>query len=727
MLRSLLSGGSGYGAVGGNNGAKPLPVPTPTPPPPCAVVSGSLYCAPTSDTAAQKVVYLTCTASVRTGDAPFSSELRVTRDVGEDGEADGDLPEVLVFGLDAGARFDVDDLRFSWCDRAGKKRYALDVDDADEAAGLREAVCRALWEKMNGEASTGVGMEELEKVLKKREEVRPSDLLRASGELVRADAELYIYDTAAECFKCRIQEAVVTINSAVAAEDGRRAFLFMVFEKGSGAAVVECEVDNSMSAQFFAQTTSLVWVVTTMADTDVDAIAEGEFDPTSQVCMSLKFHDADSFCRMQNQYAVCLYEVNNQVTMESMKLKDEDRAYIMASANEDYAPMEFVSDDESTREEDEEDASRMLQDDRPEARASLGGAADGFTNSQLAVAFNNDRTFVVRGDKLGVLSHAGRDGVEHRTTVTFADPEKLGATFKPSKILLHEKDSSMLVLDEADPTRVMRMDLERGEVVEQWGGNLTGGTDFRSLTLTEKYANLTHNQEFMGLNKNQLLRMDPRSKEFIVQSKKYAAGTRARLEAFATTGAGYIATASENGDIRMFDAVGKNAKTHLPGLGDRVRGIDVTEDGNFVLATTEKYLLVIDTRVKGETKSGFQKSMGKNKPQPIKLVVSPQDRAKHRIGEISFTTAHFNTGASLERSIVTSTGPFIVTWNFRAVKQGKKDAYQIKRFKDSIVADQFAYGNDGKIVITLPNDVTLNSFTPVRRNRRSSSGGGGRA
>jgi VID27 C-terminal WD40-like domain/VID27 PH-like domain len=695
-----------------------------------ATASGSLFVAPTADPTAQRLVYLSCAAAVRGGDAPFSAELRVSRVGDEEGDAEGEggaAPDVMVFALDAGARFDVEGGRFSWCDRAGKRRYALDLDDADEARGLRAEVCRGLWERMHGEGSAGVGEEELGSVLGRKEEMRPSDLLRASGELIRADAELYIYDTEAETFASRLKEVVVTINSAVADQDGRRAFLFMVFEKGGGGAVVECEVENAMSAQFFAQTTSLVWVVTTDPDADVDAIADGEFDPTNQVCMSLKFRDADSFCRVQNQYAVCLFEVNNQATMDSLKLKDEDRAYIMASASEDYEPMEVNSEDEDAREEAEELAGRTLQEDRPSARASLAGAADdGFVNSQLAVAYNNDRTFVVRGDKLGVLSHAGREGVEHRTTVTFADPGRAGASFRPSKILLHEKDSSMLLLDGADPTRVMRMDLERGEVVEQWGGGLTGGTSINALSLTDKYANLTHNQEFMGLNKNQLLRMDPRSKEFIVQSKRYAAGTRARLEAFATTGAGYIATASENGDIRMFDAVGKNAKTHLPGLGDRVIGIDVTEDGNFVLATTEKYLLVVDSRVKGEVKGGFQKSMGKNKPQPIKLTISPQDRAKHRMGDVSFTTAHFNTGTSLERSIVTSTGPFIVTWNFRAVKQGKKDAYQIKRFKDSIVADQFAYGNDGKIVITLPNDVTLNNFTPARRARRSSAAGGGR-
>lgn len=646
----------------------------------------------------------------------------------EDDDDDSDFPDVMVFALDAGARISVDDVRFSWCDRGGRKRYALDVDDGEEAAMLRRAVCEGLWEKMHSESCEGVEEEDLLAVLGRKEEVRPTDLLRAGGELVRGEAALYIYDTSEERFVLKMKEVVVTMNSAIDEEDGSRAYLLMVFDKGSGNAVVESEIDNDMGAQFHLQPKSLVWVVPMSGETggEGNKLEAGEYDPDTQVCMSVMFDEADTFMKMQNQLAMCLYEVNNQATMDSLKLKAEDRAYVMASANEDYEPMEIDSEDEEALAEEEELAGRTLREDRPEARASLAGAGDdGQVNSQLAVAYNNDRTFVVRGDQLGVLSHAGSDGVEHRTTVKFNDPTRSGQSFQPSKILLQGKDTSMLLLDEADPTRVLRMDLERGEVVEQWGTDRTGGINFNALTLTDKYANLTHNQEFMGLNKNGLMRMDPRTNQLVVQSKKYAAGTRARLEAFATTGAGYIATASENGDIRMFDAVGKNAKTHLPGLGDRVIGIDVTEDGCFILATTEKYLLVIDTRVKGEVKGGFQKSMGKNKPQPIKLTISPQDRTKHRMSDISFTTAHFNTGSSMERSIVTSTGPFIVTWSFRAVKQGKKDCYQVKRFKDSIVADQFAYGNDGKIVITLPNDVTLNSFAPAKRTRRSSAGGRG--
>lgn len=65
---------------------------------------------------------------------------------------------------------------------------------------------------------------------------------------------------------------------------------------------------------------------------------------------------------------------------------------------------------------------------------------------------------------------------------------------------------------------------------------------------------------------------------------------------------------------------------------------------------------------------------------------------------VNFTPAKFNVGEGLEKTIVTSTGPYIVTWNFRAVKAGRFTEYKIKRYDEDIVADNFTWGNDRDIV-----------------------------
>ena len=86
----------------------------------------------------------------------------------------------------------------------------------------------------------------------------------------------------------------------------------------------------------------------------------------------------------------------------------------------------------------------------------------------------------------------------------------------------------------------------------------------------------------------------------------------------ATTFNGGLAIGSLNGEIRLYKDVGQNAKTLLPGLGDPIRGIDMSIDGKWIVATTQTYLLLIPTLCENG-KTGFEHRMGKEKPNPKKL------------------------------------------------------------------------------------------------------------
>lgn len=667
---------------------------------PADAAAGSLYVTSTNADGSpqQKCVYMSCVAYVRSTAQQHSFELVVSRtEQTDDDHSDSVFPADVVFTIDSSARFECEHVRFAWNDRAAK-RYNLDIDEESDADLLRRDLAVALFQNLHGLEPGPNDEDELRHILVKPQPPKLSDLLETAGELLRVSGELFKFDVDANSFQSIASEVVVTINSAIVKEDNSRAYMMMVYQQDTGNRIMECEINNDMNGQFYTASLSIVWIL----NLDPDASNQSnprEIDPQSQICFSIKVENAEDYVRLRNQYSVCLYEVNNQASIDDLK-KDEDKLYVEDSIRDDVEPMDVDSDIEEV-----EDV-RQLRDEPPSHTASVDTVDDGMYNSHLAVSASNDRTFVVRGNKMGVFQ-TGDDGAQFKTMIEFKDPSKQGTLFNPSNIMLHEMDSSMLVLDPNDSTKLQRMDLERGEIVDTWSGDLMGNTPIKAVQRSEKYANLTDTKQFVGINQNQLLRMDPRSREFIVQSKKYAPGTRARLDCVATTGAGYLAVASENGDIRLFDQIGKNAKTHLPGLGDRIIGIDVSEDGNYVLASTARYLLIVDTRVKGEAKGGFLKSMGKNKPAPRKLTIKPEDVVKYKMGEISFTAAHFNTGPSLERSIVTSTGPYIVTWNFRAVKLGRMDSYKVKRYQDNIVADDFAYNNDGRIVVTLPNDVSV--------------------
>ena len=122
--------------------------------------------------------------------------------------------------------------------------------------------------------------------------------------------------------------------------------------------------------------------------------------------------------------------------------------------------------------------------------------------------------------------------------------------------------------------------------------------------------------------------------------------------------------------------LGQDAKTLLPGLGDAIIHLEVSRDGVWVLATTQTYLLLVKTEcLNGKT--GFEHRMGKEKPNPTKLQIKAKDIAKYAIKNIHFKPARFNNWSSAgeESSIVTSTGDFLVTWNFKRIKRGVLNDY----------------------------------------------------
>jgi hypothetical protein len=88
-------------------------------------------------------------------------------------------------------------------------------------------------------------------------------------------------------------------------------------------------------------------------------------------------------------------------------------------------------------------------------------------NSQLAVGYKHNRSFVVRGDKIGVFRHTDDDKLEFSATINNVGTLD-GQYFSPRKVMLHEQDFSMLLMREGEDKKIYKMDLEYGKVVEEY-------------------------------------------------------------------------------------------------------------------------------------------------------------------------------------------------------------------------------------------------------------------
>jgi hypothetical protein len=447
----------------------------------------------------------------------------------------------------------------------------------------------------------------------------------------------------------------------------------------------------------------------------------------------LRFKDQASLERFQQGVMQALWEQLNE--MKWTKAKESDRDYVLEAFQdltmEDAPDMpEEEAEEEESEDESQDDGQRSEHYDSDEEEEDVNlRDADGNVNSQLAVGFKNDRSFVVRGSKIGVFKHTDNNNLEFSTNISKVETPK-GKLFSPKKVMLHAEDRNLILQNGDDPNSLFRMDIETGKVVDEWKVH----DDIRVETFgpESKFSQLTSAQTFVGASSNALYRVDPRvagNKMVDADLKQYA--SKNDFSALATTEKGYIAVASNKGDIRMFDRLGINAKTHIPALGEAIIGLDVSADGRWVLATCRTYLLLIDAEQKdgkNEGKLGFEKPFAKDsKPQPRRLGLQPAHVAQfqHETKQpLSFTQARFNTGVdSEETSIITSTGPFIITWSMKKVIAGRKDPYTIKRYEENVMADNFRFNSDKNVIVALPNEVNMVAKRSFQKPTRESIAG----
>jgi hypothetical protein len=444
-------------------------------------------------------------------------------------------------------------------------------------------------------------------------------------------------------------------------------------------------------------------------------------DDGSAYSWLLRFKDTETLSRFQDGLLRALWEQLN--LMKWSKVKEQERDYVLDA----FGDLKLEGEEQVEEEPEEEEVEE--EDDEEEEDEDEQAPKDGEQNKMIAVGYKHDRSFVVRGSKIGVFKHTPNNHLEFSTNISRVETPK-GKLFSPKKVMLHKEDRNLILQNEEDANKLYNMDLEYGKVVDEY--NVHDDIPVVTFAPESKYAQMTGQDTFLGASHNALYRIDPRqagSKLVTSNMKQYV--SKNDFSAVATTEKGYIAVASNKGDIRLFDSLGKNAKTAIPALGEPIIGLDTSADGRWVLGTCKTYLLLIDSMQhtgKNEGKLGFERSFAADsKPQPRRLALSPEHVAQfaHETHKgVNFTPARFNTGAGLsETKIITATGPFIVEWDLKKVLTKAKSPYVIKRYSDTVKADDFKYGTDKNIIVALPNEVNMVDRARLKKPTRESIAG----
>ena len=179
----------------------------------------------------------------------------------------------------------------------------------------------------------------------------------------------------------------------------------------------------------------------------------------------LRFRDQATEERFQDGLMRALWEQLNETKWK--KVDKDDQQYVL-DAFQDLTMEDAAYEGEEEEEPAEDDGQRSEHYDSDESEDDVVTRDDdGNVNSKLAVGYKHDRSFVVRGSKIGVFKHTPNNNLEFSTNISKVETPG-GKLFSPDKVMLHSEDQNMILQNRDNPNSLYRMDLEYGKVVDEW-------------------------------------------------------------------------------------------------------------------------------------------------------------------------------------------------------------------------------------------------------------------
>jgi hypothetical protein len=191
-------------------------------------------------------------------------------------------------------------------------------------------------------------------------------------------------------------------------------------------------------------------------------------DDGSAYSWLLRFKAQEELEEFQKGFHQALWEHLNQTKW--IKARQTDQEYVLEAFQDltmEDAPPEEEEEEEEEDEDEENAENRSEHYDSDESEDDVVREKDGNVNSQLAVGYKHDRSFVVRGSNIGVFKHTPDNHLQFATNISKVQTPK-GKLFSPNKVMLHQEDANMILQNKDNPNALYRMDLETGKVVDEW-------------------------------------------------------------------------------------------------------------------------------------------------------------------------------------------------------------------------------------------------------------------
>lgn len=356
-------------------------------------------------------------------------------------------------------------------------------------------------------------------------------------------------------------------------------FTYSLFVKDGSNPVLLQPFDYTMSPVFRRDFLSFIW--------NYPASSQGDSQPSSSgtitlSCVFSKKEDEEEFrvafmkayfeTTCQTEYTEAEGGYINDVYMEPMESEESDEDAAEVETEESESEVEEVS-----------TPSKITSGTRGASRSGTSHTPQKIKGMSLTYTPNTNKSFVLRGDDIGVFD-----------TLSGQFNTSLSIKGTPSKLMMYDQDTSLILNDVNNFSKLNKYDVETQKIVNEWhiekdGVELEAGHMF---TPSKKYGQMTSEQVFLSGGKNLLMTLDPRMSNPVANYNMYK--TNPAFSSMTTTEDGNIAVVGKDGDLRLYDKVDKRAKTFMKGLGGTPIGVDVSNDGKWCLVTFDCYLLLVE-------------------------------------------------------------------------------------------------------------------------------------
>ena len=397
---------------------------------------------------------------------------------------------------------------------------------------------------------------------------------------------------------------------------------------------------------------------------------------------------------IKNLISKCLYEATSK--SEYAKLSQQAKDYI------DY---EGVYEDENDTDEEDSKIKRSTFNFDNFDEMNTAKKEDEIKNKYLTQAYKFDRAFVIKDNNAIDVLNTDNDGNKLIKNQSFIPLKDQNIEISGAKMF--GGDNQILFKDGTNKDTLWQFDLNKESVIQEWkcGEN---GAELLDFTHATKFGQLDPQCDILGINKNKIFAMGGRvnRKNKIVEDKVYGSGSSKNFTCISTPGFNALATGSDDGNIRLYNDITKNAKTLIPCFGDPIRALDITKSGDYILATCDKYIMLINTRGENnENAFTFCLKRARRKPKTLKL--SPVDIVKYGLQDDCYTPAKFNLSNNNNESRITSSlGQYIIVWNFEDVKKGIVDAYKLRNVNEFVLGNTTKFDKN-QLIVTMPKKVRL--------------------